>query len=215
MKRSAFLVLASAFAFSATRAADADTGWVPLFDGKSLDGWKSNDEVAGVFSVEDGAIKVKGGRAHLFYAGPVKNAQFKNFEFKARVMTRKNANSGIYFHTAFQPNGWPAKGYECQVNNSFDKDPRRTGSLYAVQDFKEVFVKDDVWFDYHIKVVDKHITVTVNGKVTADYTEKPDDARQDGDQKKGRWVSSGTFAFQAHDPGCEAFYKDIMVKPLD
>jgi hypothetical protein len=215
MKRLAFMTLLGAAAAAGTLVADDATGWHSLFDGKTLEGWKSNEEVPGVFTVENGAIKVKGGRAHLFYAGKVQDAKFRNFEFKAKVMTKKNANSGIYFHTEFQKDGWPAKGYECQVNNSFDKDPRRTGSLYAVQDFKDVFVKDDEWFDYHIKVVGKHITVTVNGKVTADYTEKEGDPRGDGDQKKGRWVSAGTFAFQAHDPGCEAHYKDIAVKPLD
>src|SRR4029078_13392038 len=117
--------------------------------------------------------------------------------------------------TEFQKDGWPAKGYECQVINSFDKDPRRTGSLYAVKDFKEVFVKDNEWFDYNIKVEGKHIVITINGKVTADYTEKESDTRDSDEQKKGRGVSEGTFAFQAPDPGCEVYYKDIMVKPLD
>ena len=216
MKRLTFLITLAALAFFGARAAEKSAdGWQSLFDGKTLTGWKSNDEKPNVFSVENGALKVKGGRAHIFYAGDVKGAKFKNFEFKAKVMTKKNANSGIYFHTEFQKEGWPAKGYECQVNNSYNSDPRRTGSLYAVQDFKEVFVKDDEWFDYHIKVDGKHVVITVNGKVTADYTEKADDPRGEGDQKKGRWLSEGTFAFQAHDPGCEVYYKDIMVKPLD
>jgi Domain of Unknown Function (DUF1080) len=215
MKRLTFLATLSALALCGAHAATEAGGWTSLFDGKTLDGWKSNDEKPGVFSVENGALKVKGGRAHIFYAGDVKGAKFKNFEFKAKVMTKKNANSGIYFHTEFQKSGWPAKGYECQVNNSYDADPRRTGSLYAVKDFKEVFVKDDEWFDYHIKVEGKHVVITVNGKVTADYTEKAGDARQGEDQQKGRWLGEGTFAFQAHDPGCEVHYKDIMVKPLD
>jgi hypothetical protein len=215
MKRLPFLLTLAALAVCGVRAATNDGGWQSLFDGKTLNGWKSNDEKPGVFSVENGALKVKGGRAHIFYAGDVKGAKFKNFEFKAKVMTKKNANSGIYFHTEFQKDGWPAKGYECQVNNSFNSDPRRTGSLYAVQDFKDVFVKDDEWFDYHIKVDGKRVVITVNGKVTADYTEKADDPRGEGDQKKGRWLTEGTFAFQAHDPGYEVYYKDIMVKPLD
>ncbi len=217
MKRLAFITILTTAALFGARAADdkATDGWISLFDGKTLNGWKSNDEQPNVFTVDNGAIKVKGGRTHLFYAGDVKGAKFKNFEFKAKVMTKKNANSGIYFHTEFQKDGWPAKGYECQVNNSFDKDPRRTGSLYAVQDFKETPFKDDEWMDYNIKVEGKHIVITVNGKVTADYTEKPGDALGAGDQQKSRWVSEGTFAFQAHDPGCEAYYKDIMVKPLE
>jgi hypothetical protein len=215
MKRITFIAALASIALFVRAGEKPADGWISLFDGKTLNGWKSNEEAPNVFSVVDGAIRVKGGRAHLFYAGDVKGAKFKNFEFKAKVMTKKNANSVIYFHTEFQEKDWPKKGYECQVNNSFDKDPRRTGSLYAVQDFKENPFKDDTWMDYDIKVEGKHIVITVNGKVTADYTEKEGDARQDDNQKKGRWVSEGTFAFQAHDPGCEVYYKDIMVKPLD
>ena len=215
MKRALFLTTLAAAALFTVNAQDpAKDGWVSLFDGKTLNGWKASDEGTGVFSVQEGNLVVKGGRSHLFYAGDVQGAKFKNFEFKAKVLTKKNANSGIYFHTAWQASGWPEKGYECQVNNSFDKDPRRTGSLYAVKDFAETPFKDDTWMDYNIRVEGKHITITVNGKVTADYTEKESDERSSPEQKKGRWVSEGTFAFQAHDPGCEVHYKDIMVKPL-
>lgn len=198
--------------FSA-RAEDAKDGWLSLFNGKDLTGWKANAENPQAFSVQDGAIHIKGGRGHIFYVGEVNGGKFKNFEFQAKVMTKANANSGIYFATEYQKDGWPAKGYECQVNNSFDKDPRRTGSLYAVKDVTDKLVPDDTWFDYNIKVQDKNITITINGKVVSEYTEKEGDARQGG--QEGRWIKDGgTFAFQAHDPGCEAFYKDIKVKPL-
>ena len=216
MKRFTFLAALASFTLLAFGADEKTAdGWISLFDGKTLNGWKANGEAKDVFSVQDGALRVKGGRAHIFYAGDVKGAKFKNFEFKAKVMTKKNANSGIYFHTEYQEKDWPKKGYECQVNNSYDKDKIRTGSLYAIKNFEETPFKDDTWMDYHIKVEGKHIVITVNGKVTADYTEKPDDPRGSDDQKKGRWVSEGTFAFQAHDPGCEVYYKDIMVKPLE
>src|SRR5665647_2178683 len=107
-------------------------GWISLFDGKSLNGWKTNEN-PGTFRVENGAIVVEGPRSHLFYDGPAKNHDFKNFEFKAQVMTMLGANSGIYFHTAYQETGCPSKGYEVQVNNSHS-DWRRTGSLYAIED---------------------------------------------------------------------------------
>jgi hypothetical protein len=194
-------------------AAETQDGWISLFNGKDLTAWKASTENPNSFSVKDGAIHVHGGRAHLFYAGDVQDAKFRNFEFKAKVMTRSNANSGIYFATEYQPSGWPSKGYECQVNNSFDKDPRRTGSLYAVKDLSEKLVPDDVWFDYGIKVEGQKITISINGQVVTEYTEKEGDLRSPG--QDARWIKDGgTFAFQAHDPGCEAFYKDIMVKPL-
>jgi hypothetical protein len=212
-----FIPFAAMAALAATlctaRADEAKDGWHSLFNGKDLTGWKVNEENPSAFRVTDGAIHIKGGRSHIFYAGEVNGAKFKNFEFKAKVMTKKNANSGIYFATEYQKDGWPAKGYECQVNNSFDKDPRRTASLYAVKDVNEKLVPDDIWFDYNIKVVDKKITISINGKVVTEYTEQEGDKRGGG--MEGRWIKDGgTFAFQAHDPGCEAFYKDIMVKPL-
>ena len=95
----------------------AQDGWMSLFDGKSLDGWKVGENAA-TFSVQDGAIVVFGPRAHLYYQGPVQNHVFTNFEWKADVMTFPGANSGMYFHTEYQEGGWPAKGYEVQVNNS-------------------------------------------------------------------------------------------------
>ena len=78
--------------------------FVSLFDGKTLDGWKINESPE-TFKVEDGNLVVNGNRGHAFYDGPVANHDFKNFHFKADVMTMPNSNSGIYFHTAFQPDG--------------------------------------------------------------------------------------------------------------
>jgi hypothetical protein len=185
-------------------------GWSDLFNGKDLTGWKVNENPDSV-KVVDGAIVVVGKRSHVFYDGPIYSHSFKNFEFRARVMTRPKANSGIYFHTEFQKGGWPSKGYECQVNNS-QGDWRRTGGLYAIQDVKKAPAKDDEWFDMHITVRGKHITVTVNGKTTANYVEEADAKRPRN--MKGRLLSRGTFAFQCHDPGSEVHYKDIRVRVL-
>lgn len=177
-------------------------GWVKLFDGKTLNGWKVGENT-GTFKVEDGAIVVFGPRAHLFYMGPVQNHNFKNFEYKATVMTKPGANSGMYIHTQYQEDGWPEKGYEIQVNNSHT-DWRRTGSVYAVQDVKEAPAKDDKWFTQHIVVNGNKITVKVDGKTINEYTVPAD----------GGKLSSGTFALQGHDPKSKVYYKDIMVKPL-
>src|ERR1700733_6343889 len=105
-------------------------GWISLFDGKSLKDWKVGKN-ASTFSVDSGMIIVHGPTAHLFYVGDVKNHDFKNFEFKAQVMTTPGSNSGIYFHTVYQDSSWPAKGFEVQVNNSHS-DWKRTGSLYDI-----------------------------------------------------------------------------------
>jgi len=184
--------------------------WVSLFDGKSLDGWKVGDN-AETFRVDSGMIIVNGNTAHLFYDGPVKDHNFKNFEFKAQVMTLPGSNSGIYFHTQFQQGSWPEKGYEVQVNNSHT-DWKRTGSLYNVVDVKENYVHDNEWYTEYIKVEGKRVIIKINDIVVVDYTE-PANPKRSKDEA-GRIISSGTFALQGHDPKSKVYFKNIMVKPL-
>ena len=85
-----------------------EEGWISLFDGETLDGWQASENPAS-FTIEDGRIVVHGPRAHLYYVGEVEDHTFKNFAFKADVMTMPGANSGLYFHTMYQEEGWPAK----------------------------------------------------------------------------------------------------------
>lgn len=184
------------------------TGWVSLFDGKTLNGWKAAENPA-TFSVQDGAIMVFGPRAHLFYEGPVNNHSFKNFEWKAQVKTMPGANSGMFIHTAYQETGWPSKGYEIQVNQTHS-DWRKTGSVYANQDVKETFVKDDEWYTEHIIVKGKQVTVLINDKVINAYTEPDSISRGTGTKR----LSSGTIALQGHDPKSKVYFKDIQVRVL-
>ncbi len=192
------------------KARSGGSGWISLFDGKTLDGWKASGK-PGSFSVQDGTIKVAGPTSHLFYEGPVKNHEFKNFVFKAQVKTEPGSNSGIYFHTRFQQNGFPDNGFEVQVNNSHT-DWKRTAGLYDIKDVREVYVKDDEWFTMEIRVEGKQITTKINGKTIVEYTE-PEGAKPPPGHP-GRILSSGTFALQAHDPHSVVYYKDIQVMPL-
>ncbi|HLU90844.1 MAG TPA: DUF1080 domain-containing protein [Cyclobacteriaceae bacterium] len=187
-----------------------DEGWIPLWDGKTFEGWKASEN-PGSFTIVGGTIKVDGPRAHLYYVGPVESHNFKNFEFKARVKTEPGANSGIFFHTAYQEEGWPSKGYEVQVNQTHS-DWRKTGSLYSFNDVKVVYVKDNEWYTEHIIVQGDKVTVKINGKTVMEYVESEDNNRPaDAGEKK---IDRGTFALQAHDPESVIYYKDIMVKPL-
>lgn len=185
----------------------ADDGWISIFNGKDLTGWKASEN-KGVFTVKDGMLIVHGKRSHLFYNGPVGGANFKNFEWKATVKTFPKANSGMYIHTEYQESGWPNKGYEIQVNSTHS-DRKKTGGLYGIVDVLDnAPSKDGKWFTQHIIVKDNRITIKVDGKVTVDYTE-PEGVTG------GRKLSSGTVAIQGHDPESVIHYKDIMIKPLD
>lgn len=206
----AALVLFIFGACSTVKHVKKGNGWIDLFDGKSLTGWKASENPA-TFAVENGTIVVHGPRAHLFYDGPLMNHDFKDFEVRARVMTMPGANSGIFIHTQYQDNGFPSKGYEIQVNNSHT-DWRRTGSLYAVEDVKEVYVKDNEWFTEDIAVKGKRIVIKINDRTVVDYTE-PDNVAQLPDRAQ-KHLSSGTIALQGHDPASKVYFKEVQVKAL-
>lgn len=211
--------------------ADQEEGFEPLFNGKSLKGWTATTDKPESFFVEDEVLMVKGGRAHLFYTGKIGKANFKNFELKLKAQTTPNSNSGVYFHTEYQEDGWPSVGFEAQVNSTHS-DPKKTGSLYGIADVfvpgagfeafgvriqknGEIFMHrekapstDGEWFDYHITVQDERIIIRVNGEVTVDWT-------QPEGWEKPRRIGHGTVALQAHDPNSTTMYKDIRIKILD
>ena len=81
-------------------------------------------------------------RRIYFYDGDVHQHNFKNFEFKADVMTTPGSNSGYLFSHRTTRKVAGQKGYEVQVNNSH-ADWRRTGSSLRCARRKEVYVKDN------------------------------------------------------------------------
>ena len=199
--RLAAATLAIAACSRSMNATQSD-GWISLFDGQTLTGWRASENPA-TFRVENGEIIVHGPRAHLFYDGPAMNHEFKDFELKADVLTKPGANSGIFIRTTYQDTGFPSKGYEVQVNNS-QSDWRRTGSLYAVQDVREAG-QDNAWFTLHTIVRGRRVQIMIDGRKVVDYTE-PDSSRTR--------LTGGTIALQGHDPGSEVHYRNIMIRTL-
>ena len=196
-----------------TTCAFAADGWQPLFNGKDLEGWKPNEKPE-TFTVKDGHLVVKGDRSHLFYVGKGEAPKFKNFELRLEILTKPNSNSGVYIHTDFQPDGWPSKGYEIQVNNSYAKDPKKTAGVYGIKDNLTPPAKDDEWFTMHITVKDRSITTKVNDKVISEWTEP--EGWEPPKNFAGRKLNpaGGTIAIQGHDPGSEVHYRKIEIKPL-
>jgi hypothetical protein len=210
-----FFALVLFTSLNASAQTKADDGWIPLFDGRSLKGWKAGENAAS-FRVENGQILCDGPTSHLFYAGQVSKADFRNFELKAEVMTRPGANSGIFFHTQFQQQGWPAKGFEVQVCNTCEgegeyRERKKTASLYGVRNIYKALAKDNEWFQLHFSVRGRQVQIRLNGVLVVDYVE-PDQPVQANE--RARVIDHGAFALQCHDPGSKAFFKNIAVKPL-
>ena len=200
----ALLILTTLIASSLSALAE---DWQTLFKtGDDLKHWKTSENVESV-RLEEGNIVLNGKRAHLFYMGEDGKASWKNFEVEVQFKTAKNANAGLFFHTKWQEKGWPQQGYEAQMNATH-KDPRKTGSIYSFKDCAEPGHKDDEWVTMSVKVEGKKATVTVNGKVTNEYTEADDHA------PKTKRFGEGTFALQAHDPGSVVVVRSFKVKRL-
>ena len=213
------LILA-ALLVAAPLAAESD-GWVDLWDGKTFDGWKLSSENPSTFQIKDGVIVANGPRAHLFYAGEVNGGKFRDFELKVDVLAKNNSNGGIYFHTDYQEEGWPLKGFEVQVNNTYARDPRKSGGLYGVLDNMVPPAKDDVWFEEHIVVRGNSVKVYIDGHLITNWVQ-PDDwdglhplPSGRGQRFPLRKLDTGTIALQGHDPHSVVMYKNIRVKVLD
>jgi hypothetical protein len=207
------LVVASC---AAPPAPEPEVEWTSLFDGRSLDGWKASEN-ADSFTVADGAITCDGPRSHLFYVGPVENAVFENFELETEVLARAGANSGVYFHSAFQEEGWPEQGFEIQVNNSQVRhgdylEMKKTASLYGYRNLYKGMGPDDEWFTIKTRVEGRRVRVWIEGTQVVDYRE-PDALPASWDESFRR-LGRGTFAFQCHDPESKVSYRNVRVRTL-
>lgn len=200
------LVVAGLVGFSGASSWAADTeqgqGWTEMFDGESFEGWKAN-EIADKWEIVDGTIKTAPGRSHLFYVAE----DFTDFEFVAEVKTTPGSNSGVFFHTKWQDDGWPAQGYESQVNQT-QTDPVKSGSLYNVIKLYDSPAEDDEWYEHRIRVQGKNIRIHINGELVIDYTE-PQGVTE------SRKLSSGTIALQSHDPKSVVYFRNLRIRPLE
>jgi len=169
-------------------------GWISMFDGKTLNGWKANERPES-WKVADGAIVGDGPASHLFWMGQ----ECENCEFRAEVKLNHSGNSGMYFRTAFGP-GFP-KGYEAQVENT-SPDPQKTGSLYGIARVTDQLIQDDTWWTQHIIVNGNHIIIKVNDKVVTDTVDA-----------QNRYTK-GYLALQQHNPGSIVEYRNLMMRPL-
>jgi len=212
--RRAFLGSLSAIPLAAAGWADS---WVDLFDGRTMNGWTPSEHKDS-WQVENGMLTANGPRSHLFYNGPVQNADFRNFELEVELVTQPECNSGIYFHTQYQETGFPDKGFEIQVNNTALGDGgylerKKTGSLYGLRNMYMQLVPDLKPFQYNITVKGKNVQIRLNGQLLVDYVE-PTPAVIPAGGEKGRFLDHGTFALQCHNNGSRAAFRKVRVRPL-
>jgi hypothetical protein len=213
-----------------------ETGWVQLFNGKDLTGWKlypkpnpqdiqeiikkeeggkviayygklrNDGREVPLWRVEDGLLIGSGPHSHLFS----ERGDYENFRYRVEAMINDKGNSGQYFRTAFGPD-FP-QGYEAQINATHS-DPIRTGSLYPAGGLgkyrKEITVMNDAPHKPNEWFTQEVIAEGdhIIIKVNGKTTVDWRDPRPNRPKK-------GHFALQGHDPGTVVKFKKVEVKGL-
>jgi hypothetical protein len=204
---------------TSTSSPPAD-GWVSIFNGRDLAGWRPN-RTPGAFTVTDGVLRVNAleGSSHAFYVGEETGTfkRLKNFELEMEIRSEPSSNSGIYVHsdpaTAQGREHFLNKGYEIQLNNTVI-EKKKTGSLYGIVDLDTSPVDETKWFTMRIRVEGKRIGVWTDGRQVIDYTEP--DSVQSLPSRASRRIdpNGGGIAIQAHDPKSVWYFRSIRLRRL-
>ncbi|HYT88963.1 MAG TPA: DUF1080 domain-containing protein [Gemmataceae bacterium] len=177
---------------------EGEKGWIQLFNGKNLDGWKTHPKNPGKWRVENGILVSSGKEtSHLFS----ERGDYENFHFRIEAKISDKGNSGQYFRTQFGP-GYP-KGYEAQINSTFPTDPQRTGSLYNFAKVTEMLVPADTWFTQEVIAKGNHIIIKVNDKEVVNFVDKKNTHMK------------GHFALQQHGPAKGGPESVLHVKKIE
>lgn len=134
---------------------------VALLNGHDLSGWCliKADDLNG-WSMVDGVLQNRVEKGKHF--GNLRtDAEFEDFNLKLEVRTQENSNSGIYLRGV----------YEVQVAETFGKplDSHNMGALYS-RITPSVAAEKAIgeWQTLDITLVDRHLTVILNGKTIID-----------------------------------------------
>lgn len=178
-----------------------------LFNGKTLDGWKTYPMYDGEFSVNDeGLLHVENGSGQLETA-----AAFGDFVLQLECRTNApHLNSGIFFRCI---PGEKMNGYESQIQNQVNEGPTDpfdcgTGGIFRRVNARIVAAQDLTWFHKTIVATGPRIGVWVNGVQVTAWT---DERSPDPNPRRGLRVEPGTIMIQAHDPTTNLDFRNLRI----
>jgi hypothetical protein len=187
------------------------TGIEPLFNGKNLTGWKTDQKLESSFKVTDeGELNILSGK------GQIESEElFGDFVFSMKCKTLADGlNSGVFFRCI---PGELMNGYESQIQNQFKDEDRSkpvdcgTGGIFRRSVARRVNADDNKWFTKTIITTGPRVAVWVNGFQVTDWS---DQRKPDKNPRRGRRLEAGTIIFQGHDPTTDILLKDISAREL-
>ena len=166
MRRRDFL---AATAIAPTLGAAEDSGFVSLFDGKSLKGWTIEQGPEGAFYVHDGAIVVH--KSASFPTWLRSDHKYENFDFRGEFYIEGWIDSGIYWSAPdYGRNTWV--GMQMKIFHQADEQPPRNnsmGSLFPLIAPSKINVKNQkAWNDFRIVLDWPSLKIWTNGELVQD-----------------------------------------------
>jgi len=208
--------------------AEKDQGWRLLFDGKTLDGWRTYKNSPGSWEVKDGALCSERSAANT-HADLITNEMYGNFELSIDWKISPKGNSGIMYLVTEQHDNTYQSGPEYQLidDNGFPEkieDYQKTGANYAMQAPAVNAANAPGEWNHTVIIVNKgHVEHWLNGKKLLEYQIGSDEWKKQKDA--GKWktesgygaATSGHIALQAAHSEVDKTYicfKNIKIKLL-
>jgi hypothetical protein len=204
----AWCVMLWAGAVWAAEPLASNEGFVPLFDGRSFDGWEGNLKV---FRIEDGAVvggslKQRVARNEFLCT----KKEYANFELRLKFkLLGPGTNAGVQVRSKRVPNHREVSGYQADLGDGwwgclYDESRRNKVLAGPPPQDRAKTIHPAEWNDYVIRCQGRRIQLWINGQATVDYTETDATLAQ-----------TGIIGLQIHGgPPTEAWYKDIAIKEL-
>ncbi|WP_406730546.1 ThuA domain-containing protein [Streptomyces sp. NBC_01794] len=180
------------------------TGYRPIFNGKTLEGWKQAGP--GKFGVVDGELRSEGGMGMLWYQAK----ELKSYSLKLDWKMAGDDNSGVFVGFPASDDPWSAvnNGYEVQIDAT-DAADRTTGAVYGFKS-ADIKARDRVlrppgqWNSYEIRVQGERLQIFLNGVKVNDFT-NTDPVRS---------LKDGYIGIQNHGADDQVSFRDIQLREL-
>ena len=144
---------------------DVADGWIALFDGETLFGWKETKKQGANWRIVDNTLEADAGKSSILRT----TTEFDDYELKVDFMAAEKTNSGVFLRMRYKPGDVATDCYELNIAND-PAHPFPTGS-FVKRNKVEVDYQNDQWQTFHVTVQGDQVTVKLDGETVNEYVD--------------------------------------------